>query len=420
MEMESIILNAPPQGELTQQQIAAALEKLLEGRSLNKVLLLPPDLTRMHSRAGEITAWLFKRLHGSCRVDVMPALGSHAAMTGEELNMMFGGIPQEAFIAHDWRSGLKTIGCVPGEFIREISGGRLNYDIEVQVNRRLYDGYGLIVSIGQVVPHEVAGMANHSKNIFVGAGGINMIHRTHFLGAVCGMEQALGRDHAPVRRVFDYAAERFLGSLPAVYAMTVIKPEDGRDRMKGLYIGDRRDAFEAAVERSRRDNINWLDKPLKTCVCRMEPEEFRSFWVSNKSIYRTRMAMADGGKLIVLAPAVDKFGEDPGIDRLLRKYGYKGTDYVLKAVRENEDIGCNLSAAAHLIHGSSEGRFEIYYAAPRLCREEIENAGFKYISFDEASRKYAGLKDGFNAVDGEEVYYISNPAMGLWQVQAKR
>jgi len=417
--MESIILDAPRQGEISSGQIAAALEQLLEGRTLKKVLLLPPDLTRLHSRAGEITQWLYKRLNGACRMDIMPALGSHAAMSKEELAMMFGGgIPPDAFLVHDWRNGLKTIGSVPGGFIREISGGRLCYDIGVQVNKKLYDGYDLIVSIGQVVPHEVAGMANHSKNIFIGAGGIGMIHRTHFLGAVCGMEQALGNDHAPVRQVLDYAAEHFLGGLPVVYAMTVVKPEDGCDKLKGFYIGDRRDAFEAAVARSRQENITWLDKPLKTCVCWMEPQEFRSFWLANKSVYRTRMAMADGGKLIVLAPAVDKFGEDPGMDLLLRKYGYKGTEYVLKAVKENDDLGGNLSAAAHLIHGSSEGRFDIYYAAPKLCREEIENAGFKYVSFEETSQKYAGLKDGANSVDGEEVYYISNPAMGLWRVRA--
>jgi nickel-dependent lactate racemase len=413
--MESIILNAPEQGEVTLEQRTAALEKLLEGRCLNKVLLLPPDLTRMHSRAGEITAWLYNRLKGDCQVDIMPALGSHTAMDEKELAAMFGDIPMSAFIAHNWRTGLATIGTIPGSFISEISGGKLSYDIDVQLNKKLYDGYDLIVSIGQVVPHEVAGMANHSKNIFVGVGGIEMIHRTHFLGAVCGMEQALGNDHSPVRQVFDYAAEHFLGDLPIVYAMTVIKPEDGQDKIKGLYIGDKRDAFEAAVARSRQDNINWLDKPLKTCVCWMEPEEFRSFWLSNKSVYRTRMAMADGGKLIVLAPAVDKFGEDPGMDALLRKYGYKGTNYVLKAVEENTDIGSNLSAAAHLIHGSSEGRFDVYYAAPKLCREEIENAGFKYIAYEEAAKKYAGLKDGYNTVDGEEVYYISNPALGLWR-----
>jgi nickel-dependent lactate racemase len=415
--MDSVLLEAPERGEVTDEQIEESLEKLLEGRKLRKVLLIPPDLTRLHSRSGDITARLYARLRGSCRVDIMPALGSHAAMTREELRLMFGGgIPLDAFAVHGWRGGLKTLGQVPGDFVCEVSEGRLSYGIDAQVDARLFDGYDLIVSIGQVVPHEVAGMANHSKNIFVGVGGIEMIHRTHFLGAVCGMERALGNDHAPVRRVFDYAAERFLGDLPIVYAMTVIRQEGERDCIRGLYIGDRRDAFEAAVEKSRRENITWLGKPLKTCVCRMEPDEFRSFWLSNKAVYRTRMAMADGGRLVVLAPGVARFGEDAGIDALLRKYGYKGTDYVLDAVRRSADLASNLSAAAHLIHGSSEGRFEICYAAPKMTREEIESAGYTPLPYEETAEKYAGLTEGWNEAGGEEVYYISNPAMGLWRV----
>lgn len=416
--MQSILLNAPPQGEITGEQITESLERMIGGRALKKVLLLPPDLTRYHSRGGEITNRLYHRLKGECRVDIIPALGSHCAMPADELRMMFGDVPEDAFLVHDWRNDVCTVGRVPGSFIREISGGRLDYDIDVQLNRRLVEGgYDLIVSIGQVVPHEVAGMANHAKNIFVGVGGIEMIHRTHFLGAVCGMEQALGRDHAPVRQVFDYAAEHFLNGLPIVYAMTVIQARGGRDCITGLYIGDQRDAFEAAVERSRQDNVNWLDKPLKKCVCFMEPEEFKSFWLSNKSVYRTRMAMADGGDLIVLAPAVDKFGEDPGMDRLLRRFGYKGTDYVLKAAKEDPELSVNLSAAAHLIHGSSEGRFRVHYATPRLDPATVEAAGFEYMDYEAASKRYAGLKDGWNTVDGEEVYYISNPALGLWAVK---
>ena len=419
--MESILLDAPAGGHIDEEQCRAALERVLQGRSLKRVLLLPPDLTRLHSLAGVLTAMAWQMLQGRAQVDILPALGTHAPMEPEELHALFGTqIPLSAYRVHDWRRDVVTLGTVPGELIERISEGRLTYDIAVQVNRLLLEDYDLILSLGQVVPHEVAGMANHAKNIFVGVGGLDMIHRTHFLGAVCGMEQALGNDHAPVRQVFDWAAERFLRDLPLVYALTVVRAEDGQDRLKGLYLGGQRDAFEAAVACSRRENIVWLDRPLQRAVCYMEPQEFRSFWLANKSIYRTRMAMADGGRLVVLAPAVARFGEDAGMDVLLRKYGYHGTDATLKAVRENADLGENLSAAAHLIHGSSEGRFEVVYAAPRISRQEVEAAGFGWMDWDEAEARYGSLvrdvhNDGFQA-DGEgEFYYIPNPALGLWR-----
>jgi hypothetical protein len=164
-----------------------------------------------------------------------------------------------------------------------------------------------------------------------------------------------------------------------------------------------------------------LDQPLEKVVVYLDPTEFKSTWLGNKSIYRTRMAIADKGELIVLAPALKEFGEDKEIDRLIRKYGYFGTPATLKACDENEELRNNLSAAAHLIHGSSEGRFSVTYCpgkgAENLTKAEIESVGFTYGDIDAMTAKYnlAQLKDGYNTLpDGEEIYYISNPALGLW------
>jgi hypothetical protein len=133
------------------------------------------------------------------------------------------------------------------------------------------------------------------------------------------------------------------------------------------------------------------------------------------------MALADGGELIVLAPGVKEFGEDPAIDKLIRKYGYVGTPAVLKAVEENADLAGNLSAAAHLIHGSSEGRFSITYCPGHLTREEVEGVNFRYASLAEMTARYdpAKLKDGYNTVAGEEIFYIPNPALGLWAYRGR-
>jgi len=276
--------------------------------------------------------------------------------------------------------------------------------------------YELIASIGQVVPHEVIGMANGFKNILIGAGGQEMINKSHFLGAVDGMEKIMGRTNTSVRRVLNYAHDHYLKPLGIVYIMTVMgMDESGKIVMRGLYIGDDKPTFEMAADLSREVNMNLLDEPLERVVVYLEPEEFKSTWLGNKSIYRTRMAMADDGELIVIAPGLREFGEDAEIDRLIRKYGYRGTETTLKNVSENAELRDNLSAAAHLIHGSSEGRFRVTYATGHLTREEIEGVGYEWAAVDQVMKQYnpETLRDGFN--DG--FFYISNPGQGLWALK---
>jgi hypothetical protein len=164
-------------------------------------------------------------------------------------------------------------------------------------------------------------------------------------------------------------------------------------------------------------NFTVLQEELSKVVVYLDPEEFHSTWLGNKSIYRTRMAIADGGELIVLAPEVGTFGEDPEIDRLIRKYGYRTTPEIMRFMRENEDLRNNLSAAAHLIHGSSENRFRVTYCPGHLSREEIEGVGYRYERLEVVQQRYdpGQLKDGWNTLpDGERVFFIRNPALGLW------
>jgi nickel-dependent lactate racemase len=424
--MIEIIKKSATEAGLTEDQLLDALKESIRDRagSLKKVLLLPPDLTRMHSGAGKITAIYYNLLKDHCQVDIMPALGTHAAMTEQECREFFGdSVPLDRIIEHNWRKDIVKIGEVPGSYVSEVSGGLLDYSIDVEVNRRLIDpSYDLIVSVGQVVPHEVVGMANYNKNIFVGCGGKDIINKSHMLGAVYGMEKVMGRDFSPVRKVFDYAEEHFLKNAPLLYVLTVMTFNEGHLAMNGLFIGRERKVFEEAVQLSQQKNLTFMDKPFKKAVVYLDPREFKSTWLGNKSIYRTRMAIADDGELIILAPAVKRFGEDDGIDVLIRKYGYVGSKKVLELYKKNDDLQNNLSAAAHLIHGSSEGRFSITYAVDKLTRQEVESVNFKYISLEDAYKKYdpAKLKDGYNTLeDGEEIYYISNPALGLWADKSK-
>ncbi len=383
-----------------------------------KVLAIPPDFTRFHSFAGELTQLTYK-YYGDSLVDILPALGTHTGMTDEQIEKMFTGVPKELFRVHDWRNDVVTIGEVPSEFVKEVTEGKVDYSWPAQVNKLLMEGgHDLIISIGQVVPHEVIGMANYNKNIFIGTGGSEGINKSHFIGAAYGMERIMGRAVTPVRQVLNYASDHFAKDMPILYLQTVVgKDESGSLVVRGLYIGDDMECFEMASKLSLEVNFEMLDKPLKKVVVYLNPSEFKSTWLGNKSIYRTRMAMADGGELIVLAPGLHEFGEDKEIDRLIRKYGYLTTPEILELTRNNEDLQGNLSATAHLIHGSSEGRFSITYCPGHLSKEEIESVNYKYADLNDMSSKYNPdeLKDGFNTMpDGEEIFYISNPALGLW------
>lgn len=383
-----------------------------------RVLALPPDFTRFHSFAGELTQ-LSYQYYGDKLVDVLPALGTHTGMTDTQIEKMFTGVPKELFRVHDWRNDVVTLGEVPAEFVNEVSEGRVDYPWPAQVNKLLVEGdHDLILSLGQVVPHEVIGMANYNKNIFVGTGGSEGINKSHFIGAAYGMERIMGRAINPVRKVLNYASEHFAKDMPIIYLQTVVgKDENGKLVVRGLYIGDDMECFEKAAELSLKVNFEMLDKPLKKVVVYLDPSEFKSTWLGNKSIYRTRMALDDGGELIVLAPGLLEFGEDKEIDKLIRKYGYLTTPEILDLTEKNDDLKNNLSATAHLIHGSSENRFSITYCPGQLTKEEIESVNYQYADLDEMQKKYnpEELKDGFNTMpDGEEIFYISNPALGLW------
>ena len=405
---------------ITPDEVRAILKKVFDAMGpKRRVLAIPPDFTRANSYAGPVTEMVYDYF-GDALTDVMPALGTHVPMTDEQISAMFGHTPRSLFRIHDWRNDVVTVGEVPSSYIEQVSEGRLHYSWPAQVNRLLLDpSFDLILSIGQVVPHEVIGMANYTKNIFVGVGGADGINRSHYLGATYGMERIMGRAKSPVRDVMEYAARHFTSSLPIVYIQTVLsKGDDGLMKLRGLFIGDDFECFQKAAELSLQTNFIMVGKPIRKCLVWLDPAEFKSTWLGNKAIYRTRMALADNAELIIMAPALREFGEDRTIDALIRKYGYRGTPATLSAVENNEDLQANLGAAAHLIHGSSEGRFQITYCPGKdVSREEIEAVGFRYGNLNGILERYRpdSLVDGWNTMpDGEEIYYISNPALGLW------
>jgi carbohydrate kinase (thermoresistant glucokinase family) len=416
--------------ELNAHVDALAQEHVLRA-GLQRVLLVPPDHTRLHSRAGEITALLYQRLTAAgVVVGVLPALGTHVAMSPADSKVLFGdAIPYEALLHHRWRDGLVTLGEIGAAEVRELSQDRFDDPIPVAVDEELLNGWDLVISVGQVVPHEVIGLANFTKNIVIGLGGAPTVHRSHFLGATCGMEQIMGRTETPVRHAVDAAFDRFIApQVRVLWVLTVMEDTPDGVVQRGLFAGAGRSsesggaAYRFAASLAVTCNVDIVDRPFDRVACWLDPNEFRSTWLGNKAIYRTRMAIADGGELIVLAPGVAHFGEDPAIDDLIRRHGYRGTPATLQAVVEDPQLGASLGAAAHLIHGSSEGRFRIVYCTDPisggLTQAQVESVGFEWRPLvDECARlgvdatTPAGVRADTN---GRTFDYIANPALGLW------
>lgn len=391
-----------------------------------RVLLLPPDITRAHSGAGWITEELYRVFAVDADVHIIPTLGQHVPHTPEQNSWMFGSIPEECIHAHDWRDGSKTIGEVPASFVKEVSGGKADWAIPVSLNRSLLDGeWDLILNIGHVVPHEVLGFANHNKNYFIGLGGKPMICASHMMAACCGIENNLGSLVTPLRACYNKVEADFLSHLPDAYFQVVMAYDDsGNLGHTGVFAGDDVETYMAAARASQRQNIT-IVPPLKKVVAVMQGDEFYSTWVANKAVYRTRMAIADGGELVIIAPGLKRFGEQPEVDALIRKYGYSGTERVMKLWREcpeDGDLKDLTHGTAHLIHGSSEGRFTITYAPGNITEPDMRTVGFNYADISDTLNRYdpAKLKNGINIMpDGEEIYFISTPSAGLWSTKEK-
>ncbi|MFN3189833.1 MAG: lactate racemase domain-containing protein [Aureliella sp.] len=404
--------------ELNEQDFRDALQAAFDAKGMpERVLALPPDHTRSDSRAGELTR-IAHEILGERLTDVMPALGTHAAMTEQELQYMFGDLPRALIRVHDWQNDVATLGDVDADFVSLATEGIYAEPWTAQVNRLLLEGgHDMILSLGQVVPHEVVGMANYNKNIFVGTGGNKGINESHYLSALYGMERTMGRCDTPLRRILNEAQDRFCKDMPLMYVLTVIESLDDRKVVRGIFVGDTHDVFFEAGELSAKVNRFVVERTPKTVVVTMDPNKYKRTWLANKAIYRTRMLIGDGGKLVIIAPGVKGFGEGATVDGLIRKYGYRHTSEVLELVRENKDLQENLGAAAHLIHGTTDGRFEIHYAPGELSPEEIEAVGYQYADWRALLERYQceGLTNGWHTDQmGEEFYFVSDPGLGLW------
>lgn len=408
--------------ELMEQTVAEARRRICA--KPKRVLLLPPDITRMHSGAGQLTEMLYKAFAAEAEVYVIPTLGQHVPHTPEENQRMFGSIPEERILKHDWRNDCVQIGEISGEEAAAACGGVADWPLPITLNRTLMEGkWDLIINVGHVVPHEVLGFANHNKNYFIGVGGKDLICAAHLMAATCGIENNLGNLITPVRHCFNLAEDRFLGGLPDLYVQVVMARNPAGELVHtGVFVGDDLETYLGAARQSREQNITVFDKPVKKIVCVMQGDEFVSTWVANKAVYRTRMALADGAELLILAPGLKRFGEQPDVDAIIRKYGYTGTPHVMAEYKKQPDLQALAHATAHLLHGSSEGRFKITYAPGFLKKEEIEQVNFGYADLPAMIKRYRPdeIKEGWHTTaDGEEFFFIPTPSAGLWATRER-
>ncbi len=416
------------EGQLSREKIVELIHRAAEEarericKNPKRVLLLPPDITRAHSGAGWITEEFYKIFSKTAEVHLIPTLGQHVPHTDEQNRWMFGSVPLDRIHVHDWRDGSRTIGEVPQDFVEEVTKGKADWAIPVSLNNFLLDGkWDLIINVGHVVPHEVLGFANHNKNYFIGLGGKPMICASHMAAACCGIENNLGTLITPLRACYNKAENDYLGGFPDFYFEVVMAyNQQGALAHTGVFVGDDLDTYLDAARASRRQNITVVP-PLRKVVAVMQGDEFYSTWVANKAIYRTRKAMADGGELLIIAPGLKRFGEQDDVDRIIRKYGYTGTERIMKLWKKRSALQDLTHATAHLIHGSSEGRFKITYAPGHLTKQEIESVGFNYADIEVVQEYYKAsqMRNGFNDLKYERVYYISTPSAGLWTTADK-
>lgn len=415
--MTTFLAYGSPETEIDAAQLKELLQQALDPLGArSQVMAVVPDITRSHSYAGPITKLVYD-YYGNGLTDVLPALGTHRPMTTEEMNRMYQGVPTSLFREHNWREDIQTLGEVPEDYVAEVTEDIYHKPWPAELNQRIVTGgHDLVISIGQVVPHEVIGMANYNKNLFVGTGGARGINESHFIGAVYGMERMMGQANTPLRQILNYAQDHFCSHLPFLFVLTVVDATGPRPVLRGLFVGNDHDCFFQACELSQKVNITSVPQALKRVIVNLDPEEFQSTWLGNKAIYRTRMAMADEGELIILGPGVHAFGEDQRIDQLIRQFGYRHRELTLRSVDQSEALQQNLSAAAHLMHGSSDGRFTVTYCPGHLSREEIEGVGYEFGNLKSWQQRLPDQlpAHGWIEIDGEDYYYIDNPALGLW------
>ncbi len=392
-----------------------------------KIAIVAPDYSRLASQSGIIADALLRHF-GERIAAILPALGTHVAMSKEEKREVFSTFSPNQFIDHDFLNNVNHVGTIPKGDVEEATEIDDLYELPFYVNSSLIDGsFDLLISVAQLLPHEVIGISGGSKNILIGLGGRPTIEVSHYVSALWGIERTLGNPETPLRRLLNRGLEMLLQkSPPILFLNTVLNPNKQADRRlihigAGLVTKDQPidSTFASAAQVAVETNIFDLKAKFNEVIAYLEPKIYRSTWIGNKAIYRSRLLIADNATLRVVAPGVDRFGEDPSIDDTLRRYGYRGYE-AIRQMKVDGALDGNLAAAAHILHSSTFDRFKVEYVAPKLGREEMEAVGFLYgegdaISGGQSQPSHDGEEDVLYEVDDDGRLHIYHPGVALWR-----
>jgi nickel-dependent lactate racemase len=323
-----------------------------------RVLAIIPDKTRddnTHQLFPIATEFLTKR--GVASFDALVAQGTHPPMSAAQKLSKIGNTDfRGALFDHCWDDPdeLITLGELSAEMVHELTDGLINHAVPVSINKLLAPGiYDTVLVFGATVPHEVAGFAGGAKYFFPGVAGPELTHITHWLGALAGIENIIGRVDTPTRRLIEAAAELIPARI--ISLNTVVSRNDGELVTYALFAGDIKDAFRRAAEVSRQVHIRYTGRKYKRVVALLDPH-YDELWVGGKASYKLGAIIEEGGELIIYAPHLTKLSETHGA--LIEKYGYAPLESVRDMLGVSQELRENLCIAAHLAHVAYAGRLD--------------------------------------------------------------
>jgi len=349
-----LVIEGLDQSTLT-EIVHQALDVIQRGE---RVLAIIPDKTRddnTHQLFPVASEFLKKR--GVALFDALVAQGTHPPMSESQKLSKIGcaGFSGQLF-DHRWDEPeeLITLGQLSAETVSELTDGLISQAVPVSLNKLLAPGiYDTVLVFGATVPHEVAGFAGGAKYFFPGVAGPELTHTTHWLGALAGIENIIGRVDTPTRRLIEAATE--LVPARIISLNTVVSRNDAELVTYALFAGDIRDAFRRAAEVSRRVHIRYTDRKYRRVVALLDPH-YDELWVGGKASYKLGAIIEEGGELIIYAPHLTKLSETHGA--LIEKYGYAPLESVRDMLGVSQELRENLCIAAHLAHVAYAGRLD--------------------------------------------------------------